>query len=158
MGRISDTLRQCFGAIRRATCRKKRGRRGTLSSIPDTVGATIQPRIAEGKTTATGEARPGWNFCREAEFPWRLEQVVDEEENWRGTWVLEVKDLRAMNWETSQVSKEKGKGGKYVRQPTRQLPFPVDGRPHFRDLSGGQDDLLAQLGRGELIMTSGCEY
>ncbi|KXH46861.1 hypothetical protein CNYM01_00707 [Colletotrichum nymphaeae SA-01] len=49
--------------------------------------------------------KKGWTFRREDEFPWRFEQAVDHEENWRGTWVLEVKDMRAMDWGTELVPK-----------------------------------------------------
>ncbi|KAF4774374.1 hypothetical protein HER10_EVM0012216 [Colletotrichum scovillei] len=95
--------------------------------------------------------KKGWNFRREAEFPWRIEQLVDQEENWRGTWVLEVKDMRALEWNTEFVPKSdrKGKGGRYRRQPTRHFPFPIDGdrNGNRETLGGGQDDLMIMLGK-----------
>lgn len=96
-----------------------------------------------------GKGKEGWKFRPEAEFPWRLEQVVDGEENWRGTWVLEVKDLRAMDWGTERVPKGdgKGRGGRYQRQPTRHMPFPVGGDGRRETLAGGQDDLMVYLGK-----------
>lgn len=48
-------------------------------------------------------AKKGWVYRPNYEFPWRLAQVVEEEENWRGTWVLDVKDLQAMEWGTTRV-------------------------------------------------------
>ena len=69
--------------------------------------------------------RPGKWLRRQdtAKFPWRFVQVVDEEENWQATWVLEVKDVASIDWGTVQVPNERGTGIKYIRHPTRQLPF-----------------------------------
>ncbi|KAF4926179.1 hypothetical protein CGCVW01_v003169 [Colletotrichum viniferum] len=94
-------------------------------------------------------AKKGWVYRPNYVFPWRLAQVVDEEENWRGTWVLDVKDLQAMEWGTTRVPKAggNGRGGRYERQPTRHMPFPVDGAGHRETLVGGQDDLMVMLGR-----------
>lgn len=39
----------------------------------------------------------GWEY-QDGEFPWRIERVVQEEDNWRGVWVLEVKDMWSMEW------------------------------------------------------------
>ncbi|KAL7791727.1 hypothetical protein V8C43DRAFT_283793 [Trichoderma afarasin] len=116
-----------------------------------------QERATEKRSGAGGRK---WKFDREAEFPWRHEQVVDGESNWRGTWVLEVKDLRAMNWGVEEVPKMIGnrKGKKFMRKPTRQLPFPVgrerellpsEGGQNNDLLSsdGGQDDLMVWLGQ-----------
>ncbi|KAF5516253.1 hypothetical protein CGCS363_v001694 [Colletotrichum siamense] len=101
------------------------------------------------KHKSTLGAKKGWVYRPNYEFPWRLAQVVEEEENWRGTWVLDVKDLRAMDWGTTHVPKAdgKGRGGRYERQPTRHMPFPVDGAGHRETLVGGQDDLMVMLGR-----------
>ncbi|KAH7357888.1 hypothetical protein B0T11DRAFT_283284 [Plectosphaerella cucumerina] len=89
--------------------------------------------------------KQGWQYNPNAEFPWRLEQVVDGEENWRGTWVLDVKDMFAMEFGTPLVPKKDGRGGRYQRQPSRQLPFPVDVPDHGDKLGGGQDDLMVWL-------------
>jgi len=95
--------------------------------------------------------RKGWNCNRMAEFPWRFEQVVQEESNWRGTWVLEVKDMGAMNWGegTTRVPKESGRGGVYVHKATKHLPFPPNAQQSDRTAlsCGGQDDLMVLLGR-----------
>ncbi|KAK2017189.1 hypothetical protein LZ32DRAFT_600801 [Colletotrichum eremochloae] len=99
--------------------------------------------------SSTVAAKKGWEYRPNAEFPWRLEQVVEKEENWRGTWVLEVKDLQAMDWGTTRVPKADGnrRGGRYQRHPTRHLPFPDDGDRYRETLPGGQDDLMMQLGK-----------
>ncbi|GKT46075.1 uncharacterized protein ColSpa_06256 [Colletotrichum spaethianum] len=98
---------------------------------------------------STVVAKKGWKYRPNAEVPWRLEQVVEKEENWRGTWVLEVKDLRMMDWGTTRVPKadRNRRGGRYHRQPTRHLLFPADGDEYRETLTGGQDDLLVQLGK-----------
>lgn len=127
-----------------------------VPSQPVTCGTGKQERPTE-KSGSDGRK---WKFTRGAEFPWRHEQVVDEESNWRGTWVLEVKDLRAMNWGIEEVFAMKGnrKSKKFVRKPTRQLPFPIgqerellpsEGGQNNDLLSydGGQDDMMLWLGK-----------
>ncbi|EQB56854.1 hypothetical protein CGLO_03102 [Colletotrichum gloeosporioides Cg-14] len=101
------------------------------------------------KHISTLGAKKGWVYRPNYEFPWRLAQVVEEEDNWRGTWVLDVKDLRAMDWGTTLVPKADGnrRGGRYERQPTRHMPFSVDGDGYRETLTGGQDDLMVMLGR-----------
>ncbi|KAK2756908.1 hypothetical protein CKAH01_17056 [Colletotrichum kahawae] len=101
------------------------------------------------KPKSTATAKKGWVYRPNSEFPWILEQVVDGEENWRGTWVLDVKDLRAMDRGTTIVPKAdgKGRGGRYQRRPTRHMPFPADQDGYRETLTGGQDDLMVQLGR-----------
>ncbi|KAK4197644.1 hypothetical protein QBC40DRAFT_267431 [Triangularia verruculosa] len=92
-----------------------------------------------------------WQCNRTAEFPWCLEQIVQEgNNNWRATWILEVKDMRAMDWGTVRVPKEGGRGGKHQRKPTKHLPFTPerqqgDGWAILSD--GGQDDLIVWLGK-----------
>ncbi|KAF3060422.1 hypothetical protein CFAM422_011188 [Trichoderma lentiforme] len=83
-----------------------------------------------------------WKSNTMGEFLWRYEQVVDGESNWRGTWVLEVNDLNAMNWGIEEVCTMIGgrKGKKYVRKPTRQLPFPAGEERLYLPTEGGQDD------------------
>jgi hypothetical protein len=142
MSRISNTIRRCLAAVGCVTGRrKKEGKHASKAKGQD------EPPHSSTATTATKASKREWKFQQGAEFPWRLEQVVEEEENWRGTWVLEVKDLQAMDWGTVQAGKQNGHGGKYSRQPTRQLPFPVDGSPYLSTLNGGQDDLMVQLGK-----------
>ncbi|KAK1705627.1 uncharacterized protein BDZ83DRAFT_758567 [Colletotrichum acutatum] len=76
--------------------------------------ADSRTRYRDFETQTSPDPKPptltekGWTFRREAEFLWRLEQVVDQEENWRGTCMPEVKDMRAMDWGTELVPKEMG--------------------------------------------------
>jgi hypothetical protein len=64
----------------------------------------------------------------EADFPYRFVQVVREEENWRGTWVLEVKDVKTMGWESEFVpDKTDRRGGQWVLKAAEQFPFGVEG-------------------------------
>ncbi|KAK4222387.1 hypothetical protein QBC38DRAFT_490015 [Podospora fimiseda] len=93
--------------------------------------------------------KQGWN--RMAEFPWTLNQVLQETDNWRVTWVLQVKDMLAMNWGTEFVRSEDNKRRRKIqRKPTQHLPFtperqPDDDWPIVPD--GGQDDLMVWLGK-----------
>ncbi|KAK4456827.1 hypothetical protein QBC42DRAFT_157953, partial [Cladorrhinum samala] len=92
-----------------------------------------------------------------AEFPWRLEQVIQEDsqdpKNWRAMWILEVKDMQAMDWGTMRVPKGDGRGGgKYQRKSTKQLPFTPEmqaepGGDLVFPVEGGQDDLMVWLGK-----------
>jgi hypothetical protein len=106
-------------------------------------GSETQPRPAKSSSPS------GWKFDRTAEFPWRLQQVVQEESNWRGTWVLEVKDMQAMDWGTVRVPKESGSGGKNQRRQTRHLPFTPETQKGASIVlsDGGQDDLMVWLGK-----------
>ena len=108
-----------------------------------TTSSPTQPRLK------TSSPPRGWQFDRTAEFPWYLQQVVQEESNWRGTWILEVKDMQAMDWGTVRVPNESGRGGKYQRRPTKHLPFTQETQQeHSTVLSdGGQDDLMVWLGK-----------
>ncbi|KAJ0149975.1 hypothetical protein CTA2_504 [Colletotrichum tanaceti] len=166
MRRFNDHLRQCFAKIVRSTGVKKRNTEVNDTKVEakvdakvhDEAGAKINTEFtchtccqslkAAPKHKLSVAAKKGWNYRPDTEFPWRLEQVVEEEENWRGTWVLEVKDLQAMDWGTACVSKANGTGGQYQRQPTRHLPFVPD-RDGYRETlaAGGQDDLMVQLGK-----------
>ncbi|KAK0757663.1 hypothetical protein N5P37_009677 [Trichoderma harzianum] len=116
------------------------------------VSSSSQPatcRTAEGEeeeraaqVAAQLKLKRKWRANTNGEFLWRYEQVVDEESNWRGTWVLEVNDLNAMKWGIEEVPTMIGnrKGKKYVRKPTRQLPFPVGQERELLPSEGGQDD------------------
>lgn len=58
---------------------------------------------------------PGWRFRWDKEYPWRIECTVPGDENWRGTWVLEVKDMSEINWVQQKV--HDGRGWKEVALP-----------------------------------------
>lgn len=99
------------------------------------------------RTSSLTPAQRTWRYQKYAEFPWYIKQVVYEESNWRGTWVLQVKDMVAMNWEPSR--REGGRGKWTLGDPTRQLPFPIEGQSGGLQLpsGGGQDDLMVWLGK-----------
>jgi hypothetical protein len=46
--------------------------------------------------------RRGWKNTG-GEYPWRIERTIPGDGNWRGTWILEVKDMFAMEWDTAKV-------------------------------------------------------
>lgn len=58
--------------------------------------------------------------------------------------------MQAMDWGTVRVPNASGRGGKYQRKPTKQLPFPQgmqqDGHSTVL-FDGGQDDLMVWLGK-----------
>jgi len=167
MGRLTSPIRQIWEDYKtgRAARRRKTKQQDTEPDNrkdTDKLDRTEDPPTSDEKqdenTTreptkppppSSRPRREGWRFNRAAEFPWRLEQVVSEESNWRGTWVLEVKDLVAMDWATVRVPKEGGRGGKYERQPTKQLPFTPEMRQGKTpgSTAGGQDELMVMLGR-----------
>ncbi|KAK6226764.1 hypothetical protein QIS74_00319 [Colletotrichum tabaci] len=152
MGRFNERARRYLAVLVRITgIKKEKPKHDTeVDTKVDccTCCHGLQAHTApEHKSTVA--AKKGWEYRPNAEFPWRFKQVVEREENWRGTWVLEVKDLQAMDWGTTRVSKADSdrRVGRYQRQPTRHLPFPVDGDGYRETLIGGQDDLMVQLGR-----------
>ncbi|KAK4183990.1 hypothetical protein QBC35DRAFT_466843 [Podospora australis] len=130
MGRVTNIPRQLYSSVRQAWEDYKVGR--TMRKNERT-----QPQPTESSPPR------GWQFDRTAKFPWRLQQVVQEESNWRGTWIREVKDMQAMVWETERVPKEGGRGFKYQRKRTQHLPFT----PKTSLSDGGQDDLMAWTGK-----------
>ncbi|KAK1624367.1 hypothetical protein BDP81DRAFT_108619 [Colletotrichum phormii] len=161
MGRFSDLAKQYLAVLDRVTgFKKEKSEHDTeldtkVDAKVDTKADCYRcfchgleaPTAPEPKRTVG--FKKGWHHRRNAEFPWRLVQVVDREENWRGTWVLDVKDMGAMNWGSTLVPKTdgKGRGGRYQRQPTRHFPFPPDGDRYRESLTGGQDDMMVYLGK-----------
>jgi hypothetical protein len=63
----------------------------------------------------------GWKY-QGGEFPWQIERIVQEEENWRGVWVLEVKDMWSMEWEKEY--KQKGRQWRLNTVSQGHWPFP----------------------------------
>lgn len=45
----------------------------------------------------------GWQFRWDKEYPWRIDCPIPGDENWKGTWVLEVKDISEVNWTWQEV-------------------------------------------------------
>lgn len=168
MGRISDCARVCISLLACITGIKKKEKPTNDTQVDEKVDVKADG-MADTKATCcctcshhdghhspkppAAEARlaavvaKGWKYRPYAELPWRLEQVVQQEENWRGIWVPEVKDMQAMEWGSAQVAKDGGRGFRYQRQPTLQVPFLSDGDRHHGTLPGGQDDLMVWLGK-----------
>lgn len=98
---------------------------------------------------APSSPQTGWKFKWAAEFPWRFQQIVHEESNWRGTWILEAKDMQGISWGTELVPDENGPGFEYQRKPTKQLPFTPEMQEGKKSalIDGGQDDLMVWLGK-----------
>ena len=152
MGKVANILNPPCSAIRQAWKDYKVGRmmRKSEKKEVEQLECKLECKENEPPTQPTKSSpKKGWQFNRMAEFPWCLEQIVQEESNWRGTWILEVKDMQGMNWETERVPKESGRGGTYQRMPTKHLPFtPERQQDDSIVLScGGQDDLMVWLGK-----------
>ncbi|KAL6837002.1 hypothetical protein V8C40DRAFT_228917 [Trichoderma camerunense] len=112
------------------------------SSQPTACRTAEEEEERAAQVAAQLKMKRQWRSNTNGEFLWRYEQVVDEESNWRGTWVLEVNDLNAMNWGIEEVFTvvEGRRKRKYVRKPTRQLPFPIGQERELLPSEGGQDD------------------
>ncbi|KAI1117924.1 hypothetical protein F5Y14DRAFT_290422 [Nemania sp. NC0429] len=85
----------------------------------------------------------GWARQR-GEYPWRIEQLVHLDDNTRGTWVLEAKDLSAIVWE--KEFRMKGSRLKTETVPQPHWPFPR----HLQQPPGAKrepDELLNWLSR-----------
>jgi hypothetical protein len=148
MGRVTNITRQLYSPVRQAWKDYKVGRMMRKSKRQELEQLECKGNETQPRPTKSSPPR-GWQFDRTAEFPWCLQQVVQEESNWRGTWILEVKDMQGMEWGTVLVPKESGSGGKYQRRPTKHLPFtPETQQDDSIVLSdGGQDDLMVWLGK-----------
>lgn len=68
----------------------------------------------------------GWEY-QGGEFPWRLERTVQEEENWRGVWILEVKDMWSVKWEKEY--RLKGRQWQLNTVSQAHWPFPYKRTP-----------------------------
>jgi hypothetical protein len=68
----------------------------------------------------------GWKH-QGGEFPWRIERTVQEEENWRGVWVLEVKDMFLLEWENEYELL--GRRWRQNTVPQAHWPFPYKREP-----------------------------
>lgn len=72
------------------------------------------------KTTEVEQSRPagygiGWKFYRGKDYPWRISRTIPGDDNWRGTWVLEVKDISEVHWTRQRV--HDGRSWKSVTLP-----------------------------------------
>ncbi|KAF2973280.1 hypothetical protein GQX73_g409 [Xylaria multiplex] len=65
--------------------------------------------------------KEGWGR-QQGEYPWRIEQLVHLDNNTRGTWVLEAKDMSAIVWEKEY--RMKGSRLKTETVPQPHWPFP----------------------------------
>ncbi|KAM6485013.1 hypothetical protein HDV62DRAFT_277418 [Trichoderma sp. SZMC 28011] len=104
-------------------------------------------RDKERAARTAAELKKKWRYYKYHEFPWVLCQPVCEESNWKGSWVLQVKDMKAMNWGVDIIPCHLKKGEKFVWRPTRQLPFPFGEESSVLPSEGGQDDMMVWLGK-----------
>ncbi|KAI1329156.1 hypothetical protein F5Y16DRAFT_397622 [Xylariaceae sp. FL0255] len=88
-----------------------------------------------------GHKKEGWTR-QKGEYPWRIEQLVHEDDNTRGTWVLEMKDMSAVVWEKEYQMK--GSRLKMETIPQPHWPFPRHLQGNNRDRKE-PDELLNWL-------------
>ncbi|KAK0757660.1 hypothetical protein N5P37_009674 [Trichoderma harzianum] len=73
--------------------------------------ARSQPvRDKEHAARRAAQLRRQWAFCKGDQFPWIFWQLVCAESNWKGWWVLQVKDMKALNWEVDVIPAELEEG------------------------------------------------
>ncbi|KAK1980150.1 hypothetical protein LZ30DRAFT_690161 [Colletotrichum cereale] len=102
--RFNDRARQCLALFVRITGFKK-GKPKHDTEVDCCTCCHGLEAHTDPERNSTVAAKEGWKYRRNAEFPWILKEVRDKEENWRVTWVLEVKDQQAMDWGTTRVPK-----------------------------------------------------
>lgn len=130
------------------------------------ISERIPPResklAAQSKATPHDGDVPVWRYNhRNTEFPWRIERTVQPHDaDWRGTWILEAKDMWSIDW-------QQGLTPEGVRPPQAHWPFVVvDRRRREGGLNGsrggestGSDELLDLLRRPKPTIKeqTGCE-
>jgi hypothetical protein len=45
----------------------------------------------------------GWTYTEGKIYPWRIQRTCPGDENWRGIWVLDVKDITEVHWSQKTV-------------------------------------------------------
>lgn len=74
--------------------------------------------------TRADRCRRSWRLQRGKEYPWRIERDIKGDVNWRATWVLEVKDLHDVEWETRRI--HDGRKWRWHSIPQGHWPFPYE--------------------------------
>lgn len=86
-----------------------------------------EPVLAEPQQATTDKrSEPGWTFRRNHEYPWRIERTIQGDVDWRGTWVLEVKDMFTVNWTRQKI--HDGRKWRWVTLPNAPH-WPVPNPP-----------------------------
>lgn len=93
----------------------------------------IDPNKSSKTTEECPRPKGCWNYRHGKEYPWSIERVVQQNPDWRGTWVLEAKDMWSIDW-------QQGLTPQGQRQPQPHWPFAV---PY----ETGSDELLDMLRR-----------
>lgn len=92
--------------IRQALNDYSRGRK--LREVEAVVAEEIDPDKPAGYGI-------GWRYRPGKTYPWRIARTIPGDENWRGTWVLEVKDITDVHWYRQTV--HDGRSWKSVTLP-----------------------------------------
>ena len=96
---------------------------------------------AHGKQKAVEEV-PLRSHCKgwkpqTGEYAWSIRKTIYGEDNWRGTWILEVKDLLEINWKRVRIHDRKG--WRWEEIPHGQWPFPQDSK-HTTNATAGTSE------------------
>lgn len=125
MGKVVNLVQQLSYAVRQLWSMMTENKRNEeVEQLETSKGNDLPP-----PQPTKSPSKEGWQLNMTAEFPWYLEGTVHEESNWRGTWILEVKDIEAVDWDNVKVPPN-GSGvtvdGRYQqRRPTKSSSTPL---------------------------------
>jgi hypothetical protein len=88
--------------------------------------------------TEADKLRRSWTMRLDHEYPWRIERDIRGGINWKATWVLEVKDLHEIEWETRRI--HDGKKWRWHSVPQGHWPFPYERTTPGDGENEGQED------------------
>jgi hypothetical protein len=132
-----------YRRIRQAWSDYKKGR-SMRNGESTREGPTRQDsRIDERVTSNITESQQSgpqnsWQYHQGEEYPWRLEQLIQEERNWRGVWVLEVKDMWSMEWRREYQRR----GSQWRLRTVPQVHWPWPYEPQMRHAKRAEPDEL----------------
>lgn len=97
-----------------------------------------EPDHEHSQDRANRNNHPGWHRQR-GEYPWRITRTLPGDDNWRGTWTLEVKNLFDVEWDNVKVFD--GRKWRLQSLPHVHWPFPYEkaGSPANKDVQGRED-------------------
>lgn len=125
---LSTTISLPLAAIRQGWSDYQLGRdvrRETALSQARCIDRTrMNDEDNDNDDTEADRCRRRWRLRRDQEYPWRIERDIKGDTNWRATWVLEVKDLHDIEWETRRV--HDGRKWRWHSIPQGHWPFPYE--------------------------------
>ena len=125
---LSSTISLPFAAIKQAWEDFKFGRY-VRKEIARSQARCVDDKQTNGTNDDQGDIkedrrRRQWRLRRGEEYPWRIERDIKGDLNWRATWILEVKDLHDVEWETRRI--HDGRRWRWHSIPQGHWPFPYE--------------------------------